>query len=731
MADPLQSTSAESVALANDFDPTKSFPGYRQMLQYGGQLKKLQELIEKHTSELAEAKKAPPGDFQRAHIHQINNVLFRSGYELDQTMEEFKRTLVSCIEELQIDWSRIKSNWIQNEDQIFQLIVIQAKCDFLKLHSKDIQIAQESLPPLHDLVGEIEKFTSAHLSSGATPDNCLDYMTHMVGRLGEVLAGAYDLATEMPDWRATLVEPKPGSLSVGLLNETNNRIKQRINEVPAEIARVHRLLPEGNWRKETDLRQEIYAFAEILFQNGPLHRIPVRDVLLFLDNNPDSRLRRVQMDKLKSDAGRCKTWLETREHHELMLEQSVGLAKEGNYLQAEKFMAQTEPYFNDINYALYRETAKFWLDQREQLRKRLDAMMVDLKSRLEKVFRQPWIPLPRTPPMKRNLTMSRDGIEKEITALSKYSKTDFYHDTQPIFEEARHRLREIERWAKRKRDICFRIALGEAFALALIIGSATALYIHTLEVTRSSVTVSVVQQAPNDTPPVISLGSLSEVGYSAKFSSLREGIYPLQITAPGYYPRMIKINLAGGKQEVVEPIKLIPIAGYLRFEPALGTYDYEVRPLNSEGEEGAAVASGTVLKDESMNSALRPGRYRVYFKQGAKNFDIVMEVTPHNVSEYTPNFMFTTLLITSEPQGAEVSINGKPVGRTPFTTRLAPINYSLDVALPRYTSYYAPIELPPGSKLPIHVKLKREAPLTNVDNPATEGQFETEKARVN
>lgn len=147
MADPLLSSSSENMALANEFDPTKSFPGYRQLLQYGGQLKKLQELIEKHTTELAEAKKAPPGDFQRAHIHQINNVLFRSGYELDQTIEEFKRTLVSCIEELQIDWSRIKSNWIQNDDQIFQLIVMQAKSDFLKLHAKDVQVAQNLCHP--------------------------------------------------------------------------------------------------------------------------------------------------------------------------------------------------------------------------------------------------------------------------------------------------------------------------------------------------------------------------------------------------------------------------------------------------------------------------------------------------------------------------------------------------------------------------------------------------------
>jgi hypothetical protein len=304
-----------------------------------------------------------------------------------------------------------------------------------------------------------------------------------------------------------------------------------------------------------------------------------------------------------------------------------------------------------------------------------------------------------------------------------------------VFEQARARLREIEQWAIRRRALCRNIALMEAAVLASVLGVAVEFYVHSLELSQSSLVVQVLADSVSDPLPEIYFGSHYQRAFNAKFEDIPPGTYELKINSPGYYPKSYSLTLEPGKPMTFPPIKLIPIMGSLWLEPAQGDYDFKIRPIKDDGTEGDPVRIGAdgslvghVTKGEALPVDLRPGRYRVYFFQGEESapdyraFDVVCEINAHQVTTSHPDFAFATLDITSEPKGATVSLDGKPMGTTPFVLRLAPIDYSLDVSLDNYESYYKPIHLNPGGRLPLNLVLKPKAPVpsANIDMPPQE-----------
>ena len=71
-----------------------------------------------------------------------------------------------------------------------------------------------------------------------------------------------------------------------------------------------------------------------------------------------------------------------------------------------------------------------------------------------------------------------------------------------------------------------------------------------------------------------------------------------------------------------------------------------------------------------------------------------------------PGRRLATLEITSEPEGAEIMINGEFAGMTPREKPVEPGRYEVVITLPGYRSWSRSFEVGPGERFPIAVQLQ-------------------------
>ncbi|HEY8965349.1 MAG TPA: hypothetical protein VIM58_02825, partial [Candidatus Methylacidiphilales bacterium] len=368
-------------AAQQESETGRAFPGYREFVQVRQRAHDLQKRLDGLTAELSDARKSPPSTAQKVHLHQLNNSLHRAGYELDTVQEEYRRRLTDLVDDATVDWMRMKSVWIQNEDQIFNLQMLQSKLSFLRQGSEQFE-AGDIFANVDKLEQELDGFANSHLAAGTIPDDPLQHFGQLITQLSRILVSAHEIATEIPEWRPVLQKPPEKGLSIEWLKETLERINEAIKQIPNDITVTRRLLPAGSWRKESDLRPEVYAIASLLHPTDPIHNIQVRDVLMYLDDDLDCRLRKAQVTELKKDEARCKEWLDAHAQHVRLIDKSKSLAKEGNYRKAEKFVKQTDAIFSDLDYNAFEAEAKPWRSELESLETRLNAPIDEARKLL-------------------------------------------------------------------------------------------------------------------------------------------------------------------------------------------------------------------------------------------------------------------------------------------------------------------------------------------------------------
>jgi formylglycine-generating enzyme required for sulfatase activity len=107
-------------------------------------------------------------------------------------------------------------------------------------------------------------------------------------------------------------------------------------------------------------------------------------------------------------------------------------------------------------------------------------------------------------------------------------------------------------------------------------------------------------------------------------------------------------------------------------------------------------------------SALTVGRQTPVMRQVAGEGDLLL--IPYTKPERTTTSIMRglgpTFNLTSEPEGATVTVNGKIRGKTPWEARLHPGRYDLKVAAAGYETYHEPLEWP-GKSPRLHVELNR------------------------
>jgi len=708
----------------------KAFPGFREFVALRNRGSDLQKRIDALTVELKDVRKGAASTEQKVQLHQINNALHRAGYEMDTLVDEYQRRFSELIEDMGIDWKRTKSNWIQNEDQIFILQMLQAKCIFLK-QGGDQFGTPEPFKECEELEEQLDQFANSHLSAGSLPDDTLIHFGQLVSTLSRILVSAHEVANEVPDWRATLLKPPEGGLSVEFLKKTMTRIQERMKQIPQDIIATRRLLPGGSWRKESDLRPEIYGFASLLYPNDQIHKIQVRDTLMYLDDDPDARLRKVQVAELKQDEQRCKEWLDAHAQHARLIEKSKALAKEGNYKKAEKFVGQAQATFSDLNYGAYNDDAKPWRDEIKDIDSRLSIHLEEARKILGQVFQRIWLAFGRFSAVQELMEKTKQALEKETRALRSFSGTDFYEDAQVPIEELRRKRKEIEDLYENSLRMIRLIALVVALGVAAVLGGVGALISYHLRAMQAAMNIEVRQLDANDPMPTIVLARLPDPGdseaeahafsvttnaWKASFPQLHKGNYALTVSAPNFETFAGTVTVLPSKTTKVEPISLVPINGFLRLEAAPGGYSYIVRPMGEDRQ----VEAGSLNEDDAANLTIRPGRYDVTFAQGNHQFHVPIEVTARNISSYGPDFRFSHVRVESDPSGAMVSLNGNELGPTPLETTLPPTDNSLEVKLDGYQTQYFPVKPAEGKPLTFNVTLEKVGPLPNPPPPTNE-----------
>ncbi len=684
----------------------RAFPGYREFVQVRQRASDLQKRLDALTAELSDARKSPPSTAQKVHLHQLNNSLHRAGYELDTVQEEYRRRLTDLVDDATVDWMRMKSVWIQNEDQIFNLQMLQSKLAFLRQGSEQFE-AGDIFANVDKLEQELDAFSNSHLAAGTIPDDPLQHFSQLVTQLSRILVSAHEIATEIPEWRPVLQKPPANGLSIEWLKETLERISESIKQIPNDITVTRRLLPPGSWRKESDLRPEIYAVASLLHPADPIHQIQVRDVLMYLDDDLDCRLRKAQVTELKKDEARCKEWLEAHAQHVRLIDKSKSLAKEGNYKKAEKFVKQTDAIFADLNYNAFETEAKPWKNELEALEKRLNAPVDEARRILNDILKRIWTTFGKFNAVRSLLDSAEKAAADEASTLKSFAGTDFHEDALVPIKRLRERIAELSELYDSSLRTARILLIGIALGLAGVIGGLFAIVTYTVKLQLATVHIPIKQVDPDDPIPTITLGEgqhqLIATTFDAKFEGIHAGTYPLDVTAPNYEPYHSVVLLKRSQHLEMDPILLTPISGFLRLEPASGGYTYEIRPAGRD----RLYSSGTIAPDDAANLHVRPGRYDVTFIQKDIRYSLPLDVAAKTITTYSPDFRFSKVRITSQPTGAVVSIDGAQRGFTPFEAMLPPVEQSIAVEMEGFEKYYIPLTPKNGDPKTFDIVLRR------------------------
>ncbi len=153
-------------------------------------------------------------------------------------------------------------------------------------------------------------------------------------------------------------------------------------------------------------------------------------------------------------------------------------------------------------------------------------------------------------------------------------------------------------------------------------------------------------------------------------------------------------EVVGGTHEVV-----VRAAGYAEFRQRVQVkgpvqVNAVLQPLGATLSVNSNVAGAEVIINNNpagrvpLSAQVPPGSYSVTVRApGYLDFNQNLVVNGPTQVYATLQGMSYSLSISANVQGAEVLINGNPVGRAPYSTQLPPGSYALTVRAPGYLDY--------------------------------------------
>ena len=191
----------------------------------------------------------------------------------------------------------------------------------------------------------------------------------------------------------------------------------------------------------------------------------------------------------------------------------------------------------------------------------------------------------------------------------------------------------------------------------------------------------------------------------ATIKDLRLGNYAVTLTAPGYDPKDVNVDIKANVATDPGVIRLARQVGSLEITTDTPGISFEVRPAPPHVSVGAAdVRQG---KTPATLTDLPTGEYVVTFKREGwpdRTENVVIE--HGKTAHVTPKYTGGSVTITSTPSGANVVHDGQTLGQTPLTlSGLQPgeITYSLE--LPAYISDTVRGQIEAEKTLPLNAVL--------------------------
>ena len=212
---------------------------------------------------------------------------------------------------------------------------------------------------------------------------------------------------------------------------------------------------------------------------------------------------------------------------------------------------------------------------------------------------------------------------------------------------------------------------------------------------------------PPPPPPVQTSVTSDPAGAAVKVNGIQRGITPLELSLP---PARYLVELSlKDFENAVRTIDCAPGA-------ASATADFKLAPITAPVLISTEPSGVTITRDGAfagVSPLLLPevpiGRYRIDLALGGYK----PQQVELNVSSATPQQIKTTLInssatlnITSEPDGAAVSVNGIFRGEAPVTVdRIQEGKSLIEITSKGFTPYKEEITLSAGEAFAIHAKL--------------------------
>lgn len=220
---------------------------------------------------------------------------------------------------------------------------------------------------------------------------------------------------------------------------------------------------------------------------------------------------------------------------------------------------------------------------------------------------------------------------------------------------------------------------------------------------RVQVFAQLVPEARQGTLAVTSSPSGAEVyvegtlrGRTPLSLSLPEGRYAVELRAPGYEPYQATVQVRRGETTRLD-VRLNPVS-------RTGILLLESSPTGAE-----AYVNGTLRGRTPLRLVLEEGTYQVELKApGYEPYRATVRVErgrETRVSATLRPIRTGELYLEARPEGAEVYIDGRLMGRAPLRMTLEAGLHEVRVLAPGYGEYRAQVEVRPAETLRLYVEL--------------------------
>ena len=183
----------------------------------------------------------------------------------------------------------------------------------------------------------------------------------------------------------------------------------------------------------------------------------------------------------------------------------------------------------------------------------------------------------------------------------------------------------------------------------------------------------------------------SIVGRAPYTAQLQAGSYTITVSLPGYgdWSQSVIVNGPGQVNAVLSPMQA-PLS------------------VNANVQGADVYVNGNRIGRTPMTVQLAPGTYTVTVRAtGYGDFNQTVQLQPMGQAQV--NAVLTALQaplsVNANVQGADVYVNGSPVGRTPITVQLAPGTYAVTVRAQGYGDFNQTVQLQPMGQAQVNAVL--------------------------